>query len=80
MKVVIKKWGNSASVRLPVAIMQAAHLELDQEVNVREEGGVILIEPIRPIAYDLESMLNDISEENVHAEIDTGNAVGREIW
>ncbi|PYU68335.1 MAG: PbsX family transcriptional regulator, partial [Acidobacteria bacterium] len=26
MKTVVKKWGNSASVRIPAAIMEAAHL------------------------------------------------------
>jgi antitoxin MazE len=38
MKTVVKKWGNSASVRIPAAVMQAAHLELDETVDVREES------------------------------------------
>ena len=48
MRVIIKKWGNSASVRIPVAIMQAANLSLDETVDVREEGGRIVIEPVYP--------------------------------
>jgi len=48
MQVTVKKWGNSASVRLPAAIMEAAHLKLDDTVDVREEGGVIIITPVRP--------------------------------
>jgi len=42
---VVKKWGNSASVRIPAAIMEAAHLDLDDAVDVREESGRIVIEP-----------------------------------
>ena len=47
MKVLVKKWGNSASVRIPASVMAAAALSLDQAVDVREEAGRIVIEPIR---------------------------------
>lgn len=46
MKVIVKKWGNSASVRIPAAVMEAAHLRLDQPVDVREEAGRVVIEPV----------------------------------
>jgi antitoxin MazE len=39
--------GQLASVRIPVAIMQAAHLGIDEAVDVREESGGIAIEPVR---------------------------------
>jgi len=39
MRTVVKKWGNSASVRIPAAIMEAAHLDLDDAVDVREDLG-----------------------------------------
>jgi hypothetical protein len=45
MKAVVKKWGNSASVRIPAAVLQAAKLRLDDSVDVREESGRIVIEP-----------------------------------
>ena len=40
MRTVVKKWGNSASVRIPVTVLQAAHLDLDEIVDVREESVV----------------------------------------
>ena len=46
MKAVVKKWGNSASVRIPAAVLQAAKLRLDDSVDVREESGRIVIEPV----------------------------------
>ena len=46
MKVVVKKWGNSAAVRIPAVVMQAMQLSLDEVVDVREEGGRIVIEPV----------------------------------
>ena len=53
MRVTVKKWGNSASVRIPSAVMTAARLSLGETVDVREEGGRIVIEPTHPRNYDL---------------------------
>lgn len=47
MEVIVKKWGNGAAVRIPASIMAAAHIELEQAVQVREEQGCIVIEPVR---------------------------------
>lgn len=80
MKVVVRKWGNSASVRIPAAVMEAARLHLDQPVDVREEAGRIVIEPIREAAYDLATLVAGITEENRHDAVETGPPVGREVW
>ena len=45
MRTNIKKWGNSAAVRIPSSIMQAARLKLDETVDVREQDGQIVIKP-----------------------------------
>lgn len=78
MRVIVKKWGNSASVRIPSGIMEAARLSLDAPVDVREERGRIIIDPIRS-EYDLTGMLAAIAPENLHNEMDFGTPVGKEI-
>ena len=78
MQILVKKWGNSASVRIPVSVMAAARLNLDDPVDVREEDGRIIIEPIRAKAYDLTHLLACITPDNLHGEADFGQAVGRE--
>ena len=80
MRVIVKKWGNSASVRIPAAIMEAASLTLDQTVDVREEGGRIVIEPVRQSEYDLAHLLAGITPENLHEEANFGPAVGKEAF
>jgi antitoxin MazE len=80
MKAKIKKWGNSASVRIPAAVMQAARLELDEPVDVREESGRIVIEPLRHKPYDLVKLLKEITPRNLHDEVDFGGPIGREVW
>jgi antitoxin MazE len=80
MRTVVKKWGNSASVRIPASIMKAARLDLDEAVDVREEGGRVVIEPVRHKEYDLAQLLKGITRKNLHQEIDFGGPVGKEVW
>lgn len=80
MKVMVKKWGNSASVRIPAAIMEAAKLHLDQPVDVWEEQGRIIIEPIRAEIYTIAALVAGITEENRHEAIEMGSPVGKEAW
>jgi len=80
MKVLVKKWGNSAAVRIPASVMAAAALSLDQAVDVREETGRIVIEPIREDAFDLDDLVAGITDENRHDAVDAGGPRGREFW
>ena len=80
MRAMVKKRGNSAAVRIPVAVLQAAHLDLDEPVDVREESGRIVIEPVRRKEYDLAELVKGITPENLHAEVAFGGPVGKEVW
>ncbi len=80
MKTVVKKWGNSASVRIPRQLMKAARLQIDETVDVREESGRIVIEPVRRKEYSLADLLKGITRKNLHRELDFGPPVGREVW
>ena len=78
MRAVVKKWGNSASVRIPASVMAAAGLHLDQAVEVREDNGRVVIEPITREDYDLANLLAGITPENIHDEVDFGTPTGNE--
>ena len=78
MRAVVKKWGNSASVRIPASVMAAAGLHLDQAVDVREDNGRVVIEPIISEEVDLADLLASITPENIHDEVDFGAPVGNE--
>jgi len=80
MKTVVRKWGNSASVRIPTQVMRAAQLEIDEAVDVREESGRIVIEPVQRKEYSLAELVKGITRENLHGETDFGSPTGREIW
>lgn len=78
MSILIKKWGNSAAVRIPAGIMEAARLSLDSPVDVREESGRIVIEPIR-VDFDINHLIAGITSDNLHGEVDFGVPVGKEL-
>lgn len=78
MRVTVKKWGNSASVRIPAAIMEAAKLSLDAQVDIREEGGLVIIERLQTPGVDLEQLIADITPDNLHGEVSFGKPVGQE--
>jgi antitoxin MazE len=80
MRMVVKKWGNSAAVRIPAAVMAAASLDLDQTVDIREEAGRIVIEPIKAEAYDLDALLDQMDPETFPEEVDFGPPRGGEAW
>ncbi len=79
MRVTVRKWGNSASVRIPAAILQSARLTLNAVVDVREEDGNIIIAHIDEAKVELADLLAAITPENLHADTDFGPPQGREL-
>jgi antitoxin MazE len=80
MRLEVKKWGNSAAVRIPASLMASARLEIDQTVDVREDNGRIVIEPVLAPAYDLDDLLEQMTPDTFPEEVDFGQPVGNEIW
>ena len=82
MRITVKQWGNSAAVRLPATILEAANLKLEQQVEIREENGRIVIEPveIEPEEIDIDALCAQITPENRHEIVDFGPPKGSEVW
>jgi antitoxin MazE len=76
----VRKWGNSASVRIPASVMAAASLRVDQMVDIREENGRIVIEPVLAPVYDLDSLVDRLTPETFPDDVDFGDPVGDEVW
>jgi antitoxin MazE len=55
-------------------------LEQDSEVEVTLVDGQIVNIPILARARSLDDLLKKVSTENLHSEIETGPAVGKELW
>ena len=78
MRAVVRKWGNSASIRIPSTVLKAAKIEIDDAVDVREERGRIVVEPLRPASYDIADLVAKITPDNLHDVVDFAPPVGKE--
>ena len=76
----VQKWGNSLALRIPKAFALDAQLENDSFVEINIVEGQIIITPVVAPSWTLEELLAGINKNNLHNEIDTGLAVGHEVW
>lgn len=80
MVATIAKWGNSLAIRIPQNLAKEINLAEGCQVQLVLIDGKLTIEPITRRRYSLEELIEAITPENVHTEIDTGVAVGNEVW
>jgi len=77
MQVLLSKWGNSLGLRLPKALTAEIGMTEGQKVEVRAEGGRIIVEPVRaPLTW--EKMLENTDHDSLREAWDWGEDVGRE--
>jgi antitoxin MazE len=74
----IQRWGNSLGVRIPRAFAEEAGVRAGSEVDLSLRDGTLILRPARRRIYRLKELLEKVSNRNLHREVDTGNAVGRE--
>jgi antitoxin MazE len=80
MKIQIQKWGNSLALRIPKSFAIETSLEQGSVVDLSLKNGRIIVRPMPKQEYTLDELLSGISKKNLHDEVDTGNAVGKEGW
>ncbi|OGO36755.1 MAG: multidrug transporter MatE [Chloroflexi bacterium RBG_16_57_11] len=76
----VQKWGNSLALRIPKAFALDAGLEDDSAVEISLVDGQIIVKPVAAPGWSLDKLLSGVTSENIHHEIDTGEAVGKEVW
>lgn len=80
MKSRIQKWGNSLALRIPKTFAQEIGLDRDVPVDMSLEDGRLIVVPVTKTPMILKRLLEQITEDNIHHEVDTGPAIGEEIW
>ena len=74
----VTKWGNSLALRLPKSIAVDARLREGSRVDMRIEGGCLVIRPSRP-SYELKDLL--VGEASKRGgEFDWGQPEVEEEW
>ena len=80
MKTRVQKWGNSLALRIPKAFALEVGLHRDSPVEMSMVDGKLVIEPVVESALTLEHLLAQVTEDNIHTEVEIGPAVGQEAW
>lgn len=80
MKTCIQKWGNSLALRIPKSFAAEVRLKAGCEVEISPVDGKLVVFPVSESEFNLKHLLTGITEQNRHHEVDTGKAVGNEVW
>jgi len=80
MEIRVKKWGNSLTLRIPKLLADEVGLEYDSQVEISIVDKKLVIVPVVESEFSLEHLLSQVTKDNLHNEVDTGIAVGGEVW
>jgi len=80
MEIRVKKWGNSLTLRIPKLLADEVGLEDDSQVEISIVDKKLVIVPVVESEFSLEHLLSLVTKDNLHNEVDTGIAVGGEVW
>lgn len=75
----IEQWGNGLALPIPQTLAQQMGLAADTAVSLEVRDGRLSVCPVGKPLFTLEELLEGITEENRHGEVDTGPAVGGEM-
>jgi len=73
----VQKWGNSLGIRIPKSLALKVGLVEGSEVDLDVEDGHLVI---KPKSAKLDELLSQVTPENLHKEVATGEPQGRESW
>ena len=79
MRAKAQKWGNSLAVRIPKAIADQAGVREDDELDIDVYAEAIRLTRRRRES-SLAELMDRVTAENLHAEVDFGRSVGGEAW
>jgi len=72
----VSQWGNSLAVRIPAEIARQWGVQAGAAIEMIQRDDTLVL---RKKVYDLPALLSQITESNLHQEVDTGPPVGKEI-
>ena len=67
-------------MRIPRSFAAEAQVEEGAAVDLSVVSGTLVVRPLRVRKYSLNGLLRKVNRRNLHGEVSTGRAVGREAW
>lgn len=74
---IITKWGNGLGLHIPHYVAKEIGVKNGTPVDIQIVDGSIVV---KPRTYSLKELLAQVTPENLHREIYTGERIGNEEW
>ena len=79
MNTVVKTWGNSLAIRIPIELSRACNLRDGDRVDISQSDAVLVVTPSNQVTLD--SLCSRITSDNTHVlDLSWGEPVGSEVW
>ncbi len=73
----VATWGSSLAIRIPKPIAEQWGVREGSAIEIVPDGDTLTL---RKQAFDLASLLEQVTPDNLHREVDTGEPKGNEAW
>ena len=72
----VQKWGNSQGLRFSKAILEEAHINVGDQVNISVKKGQIIVEPVTKVRgkYDLRELVSKMPKKLPSRRVGLGKA------
>ena len=79
MEVKVQKWGNSLAIRIPKVYAREINVDTGSRLTINRLDKKLILEP-KQEKKSLKALLEKVTRENIHEEVETGIRVGNEAW
>lgn len=80
METRVTKCGNGLALHIPKPLANQLGLEVNSLVRMLLRGDALVIKSVPPPRLKLDDLMDQVTAQNLHGEVDNGPAVGREAW
>ena len=74
---IITKWGNGLGLHIPQYVAKEIGVKNGTPVDIKIVDGSLVV---KPRTYSLKELLDQVTSDNLHGEIRTGERIGDEEW
>jgi antitoxin MazE len=80
MQVQVQKLEQGLALPIPQSLIEATDIKDGTFIESSFNDGKLIAMPVVEQKYSLAELLAGVTQENLHGEIDWGNAIGKEVW
>lgn len=78
IRAIIEKWGNGFAVRIPELFMEKVGLSIGDPIDIEVKNRSIIVSSTELKIFCLDTLLQEISADNLHNKIGFGSPTGNE--